>query len=83
MNEELVAFAEEVRRACIDIAGAAGAGKTELAGQLALSLCTRAANVKHGKLMEEEQEHLREDRYNLAALKETVNLHDDQPEREG
>ena len=78
MNEELVAFAEEVRRTCIDIAGAVGAGKTELAGQLALSLCTRAARVKQGQLMGAEV--ASPDRFDLAAL--TVNLRVEAPERD-
>ena len=78
MNEELVAFAEEVRRACIDIAGAAGAGKTELAGQLALSLCTRAASIKQGQLMTAETADPK--RYDLAAL--TVDLRAEAAERE-
>ena len=80
MNEELVAFAEEVRRACIDIAGAAGAGQTERAGHLALSLCTRAANMKQGKQMEEEQAGLRRGSFDLSALK--VNLRSEAPERD-
>jgi hypothetical protein len=51
MNEELAKFAEEVRRASLAIAGAAVAGNADLAGQRALSLCTRAAAVKEGEIM--------------------------------
>jgi hypothetical protein len=70
MNKELAEFAEEVRRACIDIFGATGAGQTKEAGLLALSLCTRAANVRQGELMKAEVS--ASDRYDLAEL--SVNL---------
>ena len=70
MNKELTEFAEEVRRACIDIFGATGAGQTQEAGQLALALCTRAAVVRQGELMKEES--AASDRYDLAEL--SVNL---------
>jgi hypothetical protein len=78
LNEELVAFAEEVRRACIGIAGASGAGQTERAGQLALALCTRAASVQQGQLMNVET--AAPDRYDLTAL--TVDLQSEAPELE-
>lgn len=81
MNEDLIAFAEEVRRACLDIAGAAGAGKADLAGERALALCTRAAVVKQGQLMKAESAGSIEnsDKYSLAGLK--VNLGAEAPER--
>ena len=70
MNKELAEFAEEVRRACIKIAGAAHVAGAEEVGQLALSLCTRAAVVRQGELMKTEVSAL--DRYDLAEL--SVNL---------
>lgn len=77
VNEELAAFAEEVRRACIDIAGAAGAKRLDLVNERALSLCTRAAIVRQQELMKGEQAG-EEDRYALAGLK--VNLDAAAPE---
>ena len=77
MNQELMAFAEEVRRACIGIAGAARIAGADEAGQLALALCTRAAVVRQGEMMKEET--AAGDRYDLGAL--TVNLAAAAPER--
>jgi hypothetical protein len=70
MNKELAEFAEEVRRACIKIAGAAHVAGAEEASQLALTLCSRAAVVRQGELMKEES--AASDRYDLAGL--AVNL---------
>jgi hypothetical protein len=78
LNEELVAFAEEVQCAAMEIAGAALAGRIDLVQTRALSLCTRAANVKQGQLMSAEVS--APDRFDLATL--TVNLQADAPERE-
>jgi uncharacterized tellurite resistance protein B-like protein len=76
MNEELAAFAEEVRRACIDIAGAAGAMRLDLVNERTLALCTRAAIVKQGEEMKREL--AAEDRFSLAGL--SVNLADQRRE---
>ena len=54
MNKELAEFAEEVRRACHSIAVSAHIAGADEARQLALSLCTRAANVRQGELMKAE-----------------------------
>ena len=70
MNTELAEFAEEVRRACHSIAVSAHVAGAEEAGQLALSLCSRAAVVRQGELMKEES--ASSDRYDLAEL--SVNL---------
>lgn len=80
MNEDLIAFAEEVRRACLDIVGAAGAGKADLAGERALALCTRAAVVKQSQLMKAESAGSIDDsgKYSLAGLH--VNLQVEAPE---
>ena len=77
MNKELAEFAEEVRRAGLGIAGAAGAKNFELVNERALALCTRAAIVRQQELMKGEQAG-EEDRYALAGLK--VNLDAAAPE---
>jgi len=69
-NTELEAFAAEVYREALKIVGAAG-GQGR-AAELALALSDRAANVRNGVQMVGEQADLREDRFDLAALK--VNL---------
>ena len=71
MNEELAAFAEEVRRATIGIVGAAG--DKQRVQQLALALSDRAAVVKHGEIMGAEVAD--EDRFDLAGLKVDLRQH--------
>ena len=82
MNKELIAFAEEVRRRCIDImtaadddgtdpfTGAIGAaevpGKQPTAYALAAELCELAATVANQEQMKHEA--AGEDRYDLATL---------------
>lgn len=79
MDSEGIAFANEARIACSKAMVKWGTGQHDAAIEAISLLCDRAAAIVHGANMKNEQADLREDRFDLAALK--VDMRSEAPER--
>lgn len=80
MDGEGLEFAEEVRRRCTRALLRMGNGHTDDAIEIISALCGKAERIVHGAGMVQEQEDLRGDRFDLAALR--VDLRSEAPELE-
>ena len=75
-----IAFAEEARIVCSRALVKFATGQQEAAVVILMQFGEKCANIVQGAKMEQEQDDLREDRFDLAALK--VDLRSEAPEIE-
>lgn len=75
--------AEEVREVCTKVLLKLATGQQAKAVEMLEALGSRCGKLARGEELAADRADLAADRYDLGALKDAVNLHDDQPEREG